>query len=661
MMALFKRLLFVVILLACTKAYAQKIITLNSPDGNIKFWLSADENGLFYRVAYKGVLMVDKSRMSISFQEGGTFKNSLLLSSAKEEKITEDYDLITGKTSRVHSESNRILVPVTEKSGPKRKLNIEVRLFNDGAAFRYVMPAQAQLTKVNITNEVDSFNLTQNPNMTALLRMNYTTSHEGIYTKTTLNNLKSDTLMDMPVLFEFPKGLYMAITEANLRDYAGMYLMKHNGVLESRLSPLPKQPDVKVKATLPHNSPWRVMMISDKPGAFIESNILTNLNEPCKLKDVSWLKPGKTTFPWWNGNAIPDTNFAPGNNYETNMYYVNFCAKNHIEYHSVVEYGLHEWYVNDGAGFQPGPHADPSKAVPGLDMQQLCDSAAVRGVGIRVWVHFYALYPKLDETFAQYEKWGVKGLMCDFMDRDDQEMVNMQEEILQKAAQHHLHIQFHGAYKPTGTARTYPNEFNREGTLNYENDKWNTLVGPDADINIPFTRMLAGSTDYHLGGFRAASLSQFKVHYTRPFVLGTRCHMLAMYVVLENTLGMVCDNPEAYIGQPGFEFVQQVPTTWDETHVIDARPGEWLAIARRKGDDWYVGAITNHENRSITRVFDFLPAGRYTAEVYSDAPSSDTNLNHLVKQVRHINNTTAVKMVLASGGGQVMHLWPEKK
>jgi len=198
----------------------------------------------------------------------------------------------------------------------------------------------------------------------------------------------------------------------------------------------------------------------------IESNILTNLSEPCRIKDISWIKPGKTTFPWWNGNVVPDTSFAPGNNYETNMYYVNFCAKYGLGYHTVVEYGLHEWYLNDGGGFQPGPHADPSKAVPGLDMQQLCDSAKKVGVGIRVWVHFYALYPKLDETFAQYEKWGIAGLMCDFMDRDDQEMVNMQTEILQKAAQHHLHIQFHGAYKPTGTARTYPNEFTREGTLN---------------------------------------------------------------------------------------------------------------------------------------------------------------------------------------------------
>jgi len=658
------RIIFILCLFFCTNAFAGKIVTVSSPDARIKFSLSTDKAGLLYRVTYEGVLMVDNSRLNLSFREGGTFNNNLVVTSAKPEFITEDYKLITGKTSKVHSESNRISVPVAEQSGLMRWMIIEVRVFNDGVAFRYVIPQQKQWADmVNITDETDSFNLTQNPVATVMYRVNYTTSHEGLYTKIDLNDLKADTLMDMPALFEFRNGTYMAITEANLHDYAGMYLMKHHGVLESRLSPLPHQTELKVKATLPHNSPWRVMMISDRPGAFLESNILTNLSEPCKITDLSWLKPGKTTFPWWNGDVVPDTINAPGNNYVTNMYYVDFCAKYGIEYHSVVEYGLHEWYVNDGAGFQPGPHADPSKAVPGLDMQQICDSAAKKGVGIRVWVHFYALYPKLDETFTQYEKWGIKGLMCDFMDRDDQDMVNMQDEILQKAAQHHLHIQFHGAYKPTGESRTWPNEFTREGTLNYENDKWSNWVTPDADINVAFTRLLAGSTDYHLGGFRATSPQQFKIHYTRPFIMGTRCHMLAMYVVLENPLGMVCDDPDAYIDQPGFDFLQQVPTTWDETRVIDAKPSEWLAIARRKGNEWYVGAITNHDARTITHTFDFLPEGNYTAEIWGDAAALDPDLNHLVKVVKHINKQTMMGMVLLPGGGQVMHLYstPTKK
>jgi len=653
-------LVSVLLLFIATSVFAKPGFTVSSPDKNIQFWLGTDQSGMIYRVKYKGELLIDNSRLSISFKQGGVFGQNISLGSPVFEKMEETYDLQVGKSSRVHSLSNQATVTATELGGLKRQINVQVRVFNDGAAFRYQIPGQHEWQTVEITDESDSFNLTQDPTALVLFRMNYTTSHEGLYTKVPLSQMKADTLMDMPALFQFPKGAYMAITEANLLDYAGMYLTKHNGVVQSALSPLPHQKEIKVIAKLPHNSPWRVMMISDRVGAFIESNILTNLSEPCKLKDISWLKPGKDTFPWWNGNVSPDTSWAPGNNYDFNMYYVNFCAKNNIAYHTVVEYGLHEWYVNDGGGFQPGLHADPSKAVPGLDMQQLCDSAAKVGVGIRVWVHFYALYPKLDETFAQYEKWGIKGLMCDFMDRDDQEMVNMQTEILEKAAQHHLHIQFHGAYKPTGTARTYPNELTREGTLNYENDKWNHLVTPDADVNIAFTRLLAGSTDYHLGGFRAANDKTFKVYYTAPMVAGTRCHMLGMFVVLENELPMVADFPDAYIGQSGFEFIKQLPNTWDETKVLNAKVSDYVTVARRKGDDWYIGTISNNTAHSIKTALNFLPAGDYTAEVYSDAPDADNNPNHLTKVSQKVNNQTVINTDMVAGGGQVVHLFRAK-
>ena len=649
------RLTILLLFLTITSAFAKPGFTVNSPDKKITFTVDKDASGVFYTVSYKGELLIGKSRLSLSFKQGGEFGKDITFGKSSSKRVEETYEMVIGKSSHVHSLSNELMAPIVENSGLKRQINIEVRVFNDGVAFRYVIPGKGD-EQVEITDEADQFNLTQDPTALVLFRENYTTSHEGLYDKLPVSKIKTDTLMDLPATFEYPHGVYLAITEANLLDYAGMYLVKHNGVLQSRLSPLPHQKEIKVIAKLPHNSPWRVMMISDRVGALMESNILTNLSEPCRIKDVSWIKPGKTTFPWWNGNVTPDTSFAPGNNYETNMYYVNFCAKYGLGYHSVVEYGLHEWYVNDGAGFQPGPHADPSKTVPGLDMQQICDSAKKVGVGIRVWVHFYALYPKLDETFAQYEKWGIKGLMCDFMDRDDQEMVNMQTEVLEKAAQHHLHIQFHGVYKPTGTARTYPNEFTREGTLNYENDKWNTVVTPDADVNIAFTRALAGSTDYHLGGFRAANLKTFKQHYTAPMVLGTRCHMLGMYVVLENEQGMVCDYPDAYIGQPGFEFLQQVPLTWDETRVINAKMSDYVTIARRKGDDWYIGTIGNNTPHSIKTSLSFLPDGNYSAEVYSDAPDADSNPNHLVKVVQQVNNKSILNTYLAAGGGQEVRL-----
>ncbi len=634
--------------------FAQKQITVSSPDNNIHFSFGLNHSQPAYSVTFKGKTLIQNSTLALQFTDGA-FSKSIKTKEPVFKDTTEEYDLITGKTSRVKISYREVMIPLQDAS--QKRLNIRVKVFNDGVAFRYEFPEQSGWKDYTLLDENTTFNLTGNPTVHTLMFGNYTSSHEGVYQTLPLSKVVADTLLDMPALFEFPNGVNMAITEAALRNYAGMYLSKQDGVLMSKLSPLPNGNGAKVKAILPHQTPWRVMLISDRIGALIESNIITTLNEPSKTKDWSWLKPGKTTFPWWNGDVVPDTINAPGNNFVTNQYYIDFCARNNIQSHSVVEYGLHQWYTDDGVGFQPGPHADVTKPVPGLDMKEICDYAHSKGVDVRVWVHFYALYPKLDTAFTVFEKWGLSGMMVDFMDRDDQEMVNMQEEILQKAAQHHLHIQFHGAYKPTGLSRTYPNELTREGTRNYEVDKWsNEGISPDHDITMPFTRDLAGATDYHLGGFRAVPQDKFRAQYTRPLVLGTRCHMLAMYIVLESNLGMVCDYPEAYEGQDGFDFIKEVPTTWDETKVLDAKVNQYITIARRKGNDWYVGTITNHEARDVQVPLNFLKEGAYTADVYSDASDVNVNPNHLQKQTKTVNNKDVISVHIAPGGGEVMRI-----
>ena len=642
--------------LATLQTNAQKNLTLTSPDSRIVFTFKITDKAPVYSVSYKGKMLVENSAVGLQFDDSN-FRENLKAGRPIFRDTTEEYELVVGKTKKVVTRYRELTIPLRQKKAAAAQINFVARVFDDGVAFRYQFPEQSNKTSFTLLDESSSFNLTGNPTVSTLFLPSFTSSHEGLYSKLSWSAIKEDTLMDMPALFEYPGKVYMAITEAALSNYAGMYLIKHNAVLKAQLSPLPGQQSVKVKAALPHKSPWRVMMISDRVGALVESNILTSLNEPCKIADVSWIKPGKTTFPWWNGNVVPDTINAPGNNFVTNKYYIDFCARNAIEYHSVVEYGLHEWYTNDGGGFQPGPHADVTKPVPGIDMKEICDYAHSKGVDVRVWVHFYALYPKLDSAFAIFEKWGLSGMMVDFMDRDDQDMVNMLEEILQKAAKHHLHIQFHGAYKPTGMHRTYPNEFTREGTLNYEANKWNdTPLSPDHDIYMPFTRMLAGATDYHLGGFRAVPPSRYRMQYTRPLMGGTRCHMLAMYVVLESYLGMVCDYPEAYEGQPGFEFIKQVPTVWDETKVIDADINKFITIARKKNNEWYVGTINNHEAREIAVPLVFLDAGNYVAEIYSDADDVNENPNHLEKKEITVTGNDVIKIKIGVGGGQVMRI-----
>jgi alpha-glucosidase len=655
------------------RAGVVKPVEVTSPDGQIKFTLKLRSRLPEYSVSYRGVVLIDRSPLGLTFQGTGEFGMGLMLFRSVFRDGEDKYDLVVGKTKSVHDFYREVDIPLVEYWGRRRMANLLVRVFNDGVAFRWELPGQRDWTTYSLTDENSCFRLAGDPMVMASFLPGFTSSHEGRYTRLPFHQIKSDTLMDMPVFIEFPGHIYAAITEAQLVNYAGMYLVRHGDALKSELSPLPGEPGgpgarerewpwgkgpgpVRVKATLPHRTPWRVLLIGSRPGALIESNILTDLNDSCAIRDVSWVKPGKTDFHWWNGDIVPDTTFPPGINFETNQYYIDFCARNGIEYHTVIGYGGIAWYSNDGVSYDAGPHSDVTQPVPGLDMQQICDYADKKGVGIRVWVHWKALYPKIDSAFAVFERWGIKGVMVDFMNRDDQEMVNIQSEILQKAAEHHLHIQFHGAYKPTGLSRTWPNEFTREGSLNYENDKWGNPITPEDDLNVVFTRLLAGPTDYHLGGFRAVTAAGYKAQYTRPLVLGTRCHMLAMYVILESYLAMVCDYPAAYEGQGGWDFLKAVPTSWDETRVPEAIPGQWVTIARRKGDEWFVGTINNSEKRQVTLSLSWLAPGRYTATVYSDAADAGANPDHLDIETRVVGPTDTLVVQLAAGGGQVMRL-----
>ncbi len=656
----FKIIICVCLLFLSFQTIAQNKIQLASPDGNIVFTLSSDESIPVYSIAYKKNILIQNSSLILDIEGKGSLQKAFISKTSGVTEVNENYTLAVGKASLVNNHYRQTIISLQDKINKNYRVDIEVKVFNDGLAFRYLFPKQNGKTSFSLLDEKTDFKFTGDPIIKALPLPNYTSSHEGFYITTPLSKLQQDTLLDMPALFQFPNKIFMAITEAALLDYAGMYLIKHDGIISSQLSPLPNQTAIKVKAILPHKSPWRVFLISDRIGALIESNIITSLNEPSKIKDASWLKPGTTTFPWWNGTIIPDS-IKGGNNFETNKYYIDFCAANNIKYHTVVEYGGHEWYINDGSDYQPGKNFDITKPVDGLDMKQICDYAKSKNVGVRVWTHWKALYPKLDEGFKIFEEWGLSGMMVDFMDRDDQEMVNIQTEILEKAAAHHLHIQFHGAYKPTGLSRTYPNEFTREGVMNYEYDKWDKIITPNRDIDIPFTRMLAGSTDYHLGGFNALPVEKFIAQNSKPYVMGTRCHMLAMYVVLENYQGMVCDYPDAYIGQPGFEVLQHMPVTWDETKVLAAEVGKYISIARRKKDSWYIGTITDSSARKININLNFLPAGKYVATMYSDAADVKENANHLIKQNIIVDKNKIIPLSLASGGGNIVILKKFKK
>lgn len=653
-----KKLLILCAVLFCfMHVSAQQNLSISSPDGKLKFSLKVTPENISYEVNYKKQPLVENSSLGFNF-DSGEFGSNLKVGKVRRKSIDETYELVVGKVSTARNHCNEMVVPLQERVSPGRLINLVVRAFNDGIAFRYEFPEQEGWNSYVMYDENTQFRLSGNPMALLMYLPGYINTHEGVYTYTGYDKIAKKRLIEMPVTLEFENGVFMSITEAAIRDYAGMYLVKEKDAFAGKLSPRLGQEKIKVEINeFPHRTPWRVISVSDRIGGLLETNILTSLNEPCKIEDTSWIKPCRTTFTWWNGNVVPDSTFSPGNNFETNKYYIDFAARNGLDAHGIYGYAETPWYYDDNFNFGwAGPNADITRPIPCLNMPRIADYAKSKGVGIHLWVHWRPLYDKLEEAFALYEKWGVKGLMVDFLDRDDQEMIRIQEDILKAAAKHRLFIQFHGSSKPSGLTRTYPNEFTREGTLNYEVCKWDTLVNADHDISIPFTRLLAGPADYHLGGFRALPRSKFKIQYVNPYVMSTRCHMMAMYVVLENHLTSLCDKPEAYEGQPGFEVLRTVPGTWDEIRVPLAEFNKYVTVARRSGTDWWVGTLNDGTARTLNLKLDFLEDGKYQAEIYTDAPDADENPNHLNKETRTVTRKDVIELPLAADGGSVLRI-----
>jgi len=643
-------------------------VSVKSPDGRLVVTLTlagaaGNQASPRFSLHFRGRELLRESALGLVLEGRGDLLAGAVLTQASRSNHDETYQVLTGKQNPVRNHYREL--KLTFKSPDGLQTQVFFRAFDDGLAFRYAIPAQAGLSAVTITDERTILRLVGNPQAHVLYRDSYTTPHEGLYSTAALQGLARGKLIDLPALFEFEDGTAVAITEANLQHYAGMYLKIPAGMessdLISDLSPLPKQKQIKVKVPVPMLSPWRVVMLGESVGRLIESSLIINLNEPSSLTDTSWIKPGKTTWHWWNGTEGEPAGFETKLDLRTMKHYVDFCARHGITYHAVVstpESALYPWYAQKERGFFPGPDTDVLKPRPEIEFEELARYAATKGVGLRVWVHWKALENNLDEVFATWERWGVRGMMIDFLDRDDQEMVEFSERVLEKAAEHHLHIQFHGAWKPTGRQRTYPNLFNHEGVLNLEYLKWSAACSPEHNLIVPFTRMLAGPMDYHLGGFRAARRETFKAQGVAPMVLGTRSHHLAMYVVYENPMPMVVDYPTAYENQPGFDFIEQVPTVWDETRVLSAKVGESIVLARRKGNEWYIGAMTNWTPRELEVPLDLLGRDSYLAETWSDGPETAENPNFLVHERRTVSAKDRIHVKLDSGGGWVMKVRP---
>jgi alpha-glucosidase len=641
---------------------------VSSPDGQIVFTLSTgalnssapsprNPDQLRFSVRFHGKPLMEDSTLGLKIagQPGLGFG----MRAVHEQKgaADESYTIPVGKTSTVRDHHNSLTADFKDEQG--RMLTIEVRAFDDGVAFRYIVPRQPGFEHVRIESESTEFLYSKDANLYPLVVEGYQSSYEDEYQMRNVSGLHREWEIALPLLGNVPGVGWVAITEANIENYAGMYLRKGEArfAVRTDLSPRLDQPGVAVDTDAPVTTPWRVLMIGDEPGRLVESNIVLNLNPPAKIADTSWIKPGKSAWDWWSGQAAPSVSFKTGMNTATMKHYIDFASASGFPY-MLIDAG---WAVADRKGPQDyAALADITRVVPEIDMPELLRYAKEKNVRIWLWSHWASVDKYMDQAFPLFEKWGIAGVKIDFMQRDDQQMVAWYHHVVELAAQHHLMIDYHGAYKPDGLRRTYPNLITREGVMGKEYLKWSARTSPVHNTTLPFTRMLAGPLDYTPGAFGNSNLADFVPRDKEPMGLGTRAHELALYVVLESPFMMVSDYPEHYAGQHDFEFIKQVPVTWDEIRVLNGRPMENITVARRSGKDWYIGSITNWDARTVRVPLDFLGEGKYAAEIYADAPDAGENATHTTFTKQSIDRSTVLEVKMASGGGNAVWIHPEK-
>jgi alpha-glucosidase len=539
----------------------------------------------------------------------------------------------------------------------KGDYSLKIRAYDDGVAYRFVTNFPG---RIKVKNEELSLNLSPSDSVWFGEENSFLSHSERDYRLRAVKDIADTQFCVLPAVLVEPNGLKIAISEADLLDYAGLYLRGNGSAQPGLVSKFPPYPleeqlvrdrTIKVSKAADYIAetngvrefPWRVFAIAEKDGDIVENDIIYRLGSPLRLKETSWIKPGKVAWDWWNANNIYGVDFKSGINTETYKYYIDFASRHGLEY-----------VIFDEGWSTPG---DLSQINPQMNLDELFAFAKQKNVGIILWVTSKALDERMTESLDQFEKWGARGIKVDFMQRDDQKMVNFYEKTAIEAARRHLLVDFHGAYKPTGFSRTYPHALTREGVRGLENDKWATDLNPRHDVTLPFTRMFAGAMDYTPGAMRNATRENFRAIFTEPMSQGTRCHQLAMYVVYESPLQMLSDSPPQYDREPVMmEFLSVVPTTWDQTKVLNAKIGEYLTVARQKGNDWYVGSMTNWTPRDFQFSLDFLEAGTYEMTIYADGINADRYASDYKKTSKQISKADAASIHLAPGGGWVARL-----
>ncbi len=648
----------------CGKPAGEDALTVSSPDGNLTIAMALKAlpqpylpgERAYYRVSYKGQPVLADSPLGLDFQGARPLDRNFDVTGTDRQSHDGSWDNAFGTKRTVPDRYNELTVRLKEREAPGRRVDLVFRAYDEGVAFRYFLPEQEALGKFVLASENTGFYFAGDGAAYALNMGRFDSHYESEYPRIALADIKPASLINLPLLVETSAGPWAALLEADLTDYAGLYVGGVAGVangLTSRLSPLPRKIDQAVVGATPKATPWRVLMVGPTPGSLVQNNyLILNLSAPCALADTSWIKPGKAAWDWWSGSFARNVGFTPGMNTATMRHYIDFAGAHGFEY-MLIDAG---WYAMS----RDSANDDLTVHVPEVDIPALLAQARSKNVKIILWVEWRPLDRQMDKALALYEQWGVAGIKVDYMNRDDQEMVNFYERCVRAAAEHHLVVDLHGAYKPTGLRRTYPNLLTREGIMAMEYNKWSERITPEHDVTAAFTRMLAGPMDYTPGAFRNAARGKFKPLDIEPMSQGTRAHQLAMYVVYESPLAMLADHPAAYEGQPGLEFIERVPTVWDDTRILDGRPAEFIAVARRNGDAWYIGAMTNWDARELAIPLGFLAPGAYDVRLFADGAAAAEDGTSIDVTTERVESGGRLAVRLAPGGGLAAILTPVK-
>lgn len=640
----------------CT-AWAQKDYTVQSPDGKITVTVQVGDK-LRYSVKHENDQVIIPSTISMKLTDGQLGVNPRL-KNVKQLEVNQVIDAPFYKRKKITDHYRELTLNF------KGDYSLILRAYNDGVAYRFALAKkddviiEAEEATFNFSGDYESFIPYVNSDKRTFEEQ-FFNSFENTYTHTRLSGIDAQRLMFLPLVVELPGGKKVCLTEADLEAYPGMYLTntKREHSLNGMFAHYPKKTEqgghnqlqllvrdrepymAKVKGT--RNFPWRAIIISSSDKELADNDMVYKLASPSRLKDTSWIKPGKVAWDWWNAWNIDGVDFKAGINNQTYQYYIDFAAEHGIEY-VILDEG---WAVN--------LKADLMQVVPQINIEELVNYGKKKNVGIILWAGYAALDRDLENICKHYSTIGVKGFKIDFMDRDDQVAVDFYYRVAETTARYKMMADFHGAYKPTGLQRTYPNVINFEGVHGLEQLKWSD-PGVDMvkyDVTIPFIRMAAGPMDYTQGAMRNAAKGNYRPINSEPMSQGTRCHQLGEYVVFESPLNMLCDSPSAYKREEECtKFIAGIPTTWDNTRALDGKVGEYVIIARQKGDVWYVGALTNWTARELNLDLSFLGDGNFQLELFKDGANADRIGRDYKHEVLTLDNNKTIKISLAPGGG----------